>query len=393
MIRLVLATVALALAAPAASSGGASERGSKVALGKLIFFDENLSQPRGQSCASCHDPDVGFTAPDSSINAKGAVMPGAVHSRFGNRKPPSAAYATPSPVLSYDPVEGLFLGGVFWDGRATGWTLGLPAAEQALGPFLNPVEQNLPSKAEVLHRICAGSYGELFRKVWGKAACDPSFADVAYNYVGLSVAAFEDSPFVNRYSSKFDRVLGGKERFTWFEQKGFEVFAGKGNCSACHVLEPADRPLFTDNTFDNLGIPKNPLNPVYRSDPSFSDEGLGAFLTKQEDRPDYKQYAGVNLGKQRVPTLRNVDKRPYRGFVKAYGHNGYFKSLEQIVHFYNTRDVLRRCPDDYKGAAGVWCWPVPEYEATVNRSELGNLGLTLGEEAALVAFLKTLSDD
>ena len=85
------------------------------------------------------------------------------------------------------------------------------------------------------------------------------------------------------------------------------------------------------------------------------------------------------LGKFKVPTLRNVDTRPSAGFVKAYGHNGYFKSLEQIVHFYNTRDV--------PGAG----WPAPEYAANMT-SELGNLGLTPAEEAAIVAFLKTLSD-
>jgi len=79
-----------------------------------------------------------------------------------------------------------------------------------------------------------------------------------------------------------------------------------------------------------------------------------------------------------VPTLRNVDLRPSDGFVKAYGHNGYFKSLEEIVHFYNTRDVEP--------------WPAPEVPLNVNSAELGNLGLTASQEADLVAFMKTLSD-
>lgn len=91
------------------------------------------------------------------------------------------------------------------------------------------------------------------------------------------------------------------------------------------------------------------------------------------------------MGKFKVPTLRNVDKRPYLGFVKAYGHNGYFKSLEEIVHFYNTRDV----PDaGWKGVP----WPAAEYAANMNTSEIGNLGLTAVQEKAIVAFLKTLSD-
>jgi rSAM/selenodomain-associated transferase 2/rSAM/selenodomain-associated transferase 1 len=83
-------------------------------------------------------------------------------------------------------------------------------------------------------------------------------------------------------------------------------------------------------------------------------------------------------GKHKVPTLRNVDKRPYPEFVKAYGHNGFFKSLEEIVHFYNTRDVEM--------------WPEPEVPDTVNDEELGDLGLSEAEEAAIVTFMKTLSD-
>ena len=85
-------------------------------------------------------------------------------------------------------------------------------------------------------------------------------------------------------------------------------------------------------------------------------------------------------GKQKVPTLRNVDLRPAKKFVKAYSHNGYFKSLEEIVHFYNTRDV--------PGAG----WPAPEVAANINTAEMGNLGLNRGEEIAIVAFLQTLSD-
>ena len=84
------------------------------------------------------------------------------------------------------------------------------------------------------------------------------------------------------------------------------------------------------------------------------------------------------MGKHKVPTLRNVDKRPGVGFTRAYGHNGYFKSLEEIVHFYNTRDI-----ED---------WPDPEVSENVNTDELGNLGLTPEEEGAIVAFMKTLTD-
>jgi cytochrome c peroxidase len=108
-------------------------------LGKSIFFDQNLSKNQNQSCAVCHAPEVGWTGPLSDINADGAVYEGSILGRFGNRKPPSSAYATPSPILHFviEKKEALFIGGNFWDGRATGEKLGNPAADQAQGPFLN----------------------------------------------------------------------------------------------------------------------------------------------------------------------------------------------------------------------------------------------------------------
>ena len=107
------------------------------------------------------------------------------------------------------------------------------------------------------------------------------------------------------------------------------------------------------------------------------DTGLGGFL-KAAGYVD--SVWAPEWGKQKVPTLRNVDLRPFKKFVKAYGHNGYFKSLEEIVHFYNTRDV---------SGAG---WPPPEVADNINTEAMGNLGLNHGEELAIVAFLKTLSD-
>ena len=122
------------------------------------------------------------------------------------------------------------------------------------------------------------------------------------------------------------------------------------------------------------------------------DPGLGGFLAT---RSDWAIYAEENWGKHKVPTLRNVALKPGNGFTKAYGHNGYFKSLESIVHFYNTRDALPQCDDPFtteKDALKMDCWPVPEVPKNVNKGELGDLGLNDSEEKAIVAFLKTLSD-
>ena len=381
-------------------------------LGKAIFFDTNLSINQNQSCASCHGPDVGWTGPISLINDHGAVYEGSIPGRFGDRKPPSAAYATLSPIFYMD-KQGLWLGGNFWDGRATGEVLGNPAADQALGPFLNPKEQALPDSACVVYQVCnAASYTVSFADVWGPSACaiswptdvetacateeatvtlsgaDRATSDASYNLIGLTVAAYEGSSEVNAFTSKFDYAKLGMVKLTKQEKRGFALFKGKGKCSRCHTSNGKE-PLFTDFSYDNLGIPANPENPVYAGDPFFVDPGLGGFLMNAGyDEDVYEE----EWGKVKVPTLRNVDLRPYPSFVKAFGHNGYFKSLEDIVHFYNTRDILPYCEAVAFPNEGVNCWPAPEYADTVNTDELGDLGLSTADEAAIVAFLRTLSD-
>jgi cytochrome c peroxidase len=347
-------------------------------LGKNLYFDK-ISIPNSMSCADCHAPIAGFTGPMAGINIHGSVYRGADAQNFGDRKPPSAAYATLSPILHYDSVEGLFIGGNFWDGRATGERLGNPAAEQALGPFLNPAEHNLPDALSVLEKIQKSKYIYLWNEVWGESFS--TAADkIALNYdrIGLAIAAYEASGEINQFTSKYDYYLKGDVELTPEEAWGLELFNEKGMCVLCHMSEPGENgesPLFTDFTFDNLGVPKNPENPVYEYNPEFIDPGLGGFLAT---RNDYESYAEENMGKHKVPTLRNVDKKPGNGFTKAYTHNGVFKSLKEVVHFYNTRDVET--------------WPAPEVSANVNSDELGNLGLTDAEENAIVAFLKTLSD-
>ena len=385
-------------------------------LGKAIFFDQTLSLNQNQSCATCHAPEVGWTGPDSALNAHGSVYEGSVPGRFGDRKPPASAYATLAPIfhLQVDKKGELFVGGNFWDGRATGERLGNPAADQAQGPFLNPMEQALPDSACVVYRVCtATTYPVSLEDVWGAGACAVSWpADAEtqcaseggflslspddratvsenYNRVALSIAAYEGSAEVSAFTSKFDYARTGRDRLNPPEQRGYGLFLGKAKCARCHLAGGA-KPLFTDYTFDNLGLPKNPENPVYATHPDYVDPGLGGFLASTAQ---YRMYADANMGKHKVPTARNVGKGPV-GVTKAFGHNGYFKSLEGIVHFYNTRDVKAVCPGDYTEAQALAadCWPPPEVAENVNTTELGDLGLSPAEEAAIVAFLKTLSD-
>ena len=374
-------------------------------VGEKIFFDENLSTPVGQACAACHHPAVGWTGPDEELNKMGSVYRGAIHSRFGNRKPNASAYATLTPTFHAEQAGNTlrFVGGDFWDGRATGWKLGNPAADQAEGPFLNPVEQNNPDPKSVVQKISASAYAtefkEVVRKIWGIDDVFLARTDLAYGIVAIAIAAYEHSPEVNQYSSKYDLFLQNKVQLSAEETQGLALFEGKARCAGCHPNKPGpngEPPLFTDFAYDNIGVPKNPDNPWYAMPKEFNpdgaswvDPGLAEFLGTL---PQYAMYAKENFGKHRAPTLRNVDLRPTPGFVKAYGHNGYFKSLEAVVHFYNTRDVLPEAGKVTDPKPGINCWPAPEVSANLNKEEMGDLKLTPAEEAAVVAFMKTLSD-
>lgn len=393
-------------------------------LGKSLYFDENLSKNGNQSCATCHDPAVGYTGPDSTINAHGAVYPGSDPSLFGNRKPPSAAYAGESTLLRYDSSAGGWIGGMFWDGRATGEFLGDPLAEQAKGPFLNPLEQALASPEELCSKVQAGTYTALFEQVWGAGSLNCAEAGTVYDQIGLSVAAYERSWEVNPYTSKFDKFWDKAKtkklnvtaittsNYTKYrnlglndtELYGLALFNTQANCASCHSLQPGPKgyPLFTDYSYDNLGMPANPENPFYANlayNPEGSawvDTGLGGYLASLQDPT-----ASEQMGKMKVPTLRNVDKRPSTGFVKAYGHNGYFKSLDEIVRFYISRGMMGGMGGGGMGGGGMGgggmggggmcsgtAFPAPEVDqnlAVLNHFPCHN-------RSYLVAFLKTLSD-
>lgn len=385
----------------------AQELTPKEMLGKRLFFDANLSTPPGQSCATCHGPTAGWSGPDSDVNDTTVVYPGAIPTRFGNLKPPTAAYAGSSPPLHID-EEDTFVGGMFWNGRAAGWDLGDTIAEQAMGPFLNPLEMNMSDKKSVILKVQEADYTGLFREVWGPDSLDAEIdIDGTYERIAHSIAAFERSFEVTKFTSKFDdfwrKTQEAELDITDIDETNMDQFKGlgldddevhglmlfntTGLCAECHILTSEDGktpPLFTDFTYDNLGVPKNPDNPFYTQDKEFNpdgkdyvDKGLGGFL---EGTEKYAQYAKDNMGKQKVPTLRNVDLRPYEGFVKAFTHNGFFKTLKETVNFYNTRDK--------EGSD----WPPPEIADNLNVDEMGDLGLTDEEEDLIVLFMKTLSD-
>jgi cytochrome c peroxidase len=241
---------------------------------------------------------------------------------------------------------------------------------------------------------------------------DRGRAAATFDQMAQSIAGYEASAEVTTLTSKFDAVQAGKAEFTPQEQAGYELFRSKARCNNCHRDGgPGEDPLFTDFTASNIGTPANPRLPYYaeqRPDArgyvanpagsSYVDPGVAGFLSKyqllsQPSQVDARwiPLAPENQGRFQVPTLRNVDKRPNPNFVKAYGHNGYFKSLKSIVHFYNTRDVLPRCDPNDPGE-GTTCWPAPESTANMNTKFVGRLDLSDEEENALVSFMQTLTD-
>ncbi len=412
-------------------------------LGKLMLYDKDLSVNRNEACAFCHMPETGFTGPVSELNRTTGAYPGSVRTQFSDRKPQSHAYAPLSPVLHYNPGQGDLVGGNFWDMRATGRRLGNPAAEQAQGPPTNPVEMGLPDIACAVYRASQRPYRTLFESVWGQqtfaiawpndveqvcarpgppsagdalpvhlSSIDRGRVGTTFDQMAQSIAGYEAAAEVTSFTSKFDAVLASKAQFTPQEQQGYDLFRGKARCNECHRDGgPGEDPLFTDFTASNIGTPANPRLPYYGEDrpdvlgyvanplgSSFVDGGVGTFLSSghllsQPSAVDARwlKLAPENQARIQVPTLRNVDKRPYPAFVKAYGHNGYFTGLKQIVHFYNTRDVLQRCQPRDPGE-GTTCWPAPESNANMNTSKVGRLGLSDAEEDALVLFMQTLTD-
>lgn len=372
MLRFVSCLPLLAALALLAGCGGGRGRQAPsadpdlMAVGRALFFDTTLSEPAGQACASCHAPDRAFSDPRSGPTSEGAVA-----GRFGARNAPSAAYAMFSPRLRYEATDGTYVGGLFLDGRAD------RLEDQAQGPPLNDLEMHNPDRAAYVAKVAARPYAAALKAHYG----EDLFRDVdrAFAAVSEAVAAFERSPEVSPFTSKYDAYLRGTATLTSQERQGLALFEGRAGCAACHpgaMGEDGKLPLFTDFTYDNLGVPRNPANPFYAlpaglnpAGAAFVDLGLGLNTRVIADGR-----AAESLGKFKVPSLRNAAR------TAPYMHNGAFATLKEVVAFYNRRD---REP----GRFGP-----PEVAANVNREELGDLGLTGEEEDALVAFLNTLSD-
>ena len=350
-------------------------------LGELIFKDPTLSASGRMACATCHDAQRGHASPFDTPVALG----GAGFDQAGLRNPPSLRYLRFNGAFHFEP-DGTPMGGFFWDGRAA--TL----QEQARGPFLNPLEMANPDAASVIAKLAAAPYAAQFRSVFGDAIL--SQPDAAFDRMAFALQRYQqEDPDFAPFTSKFDAVIAGGATFTPQELNGLALFnrADKGNCAACHPsTKPANAPgaLFTDFSYDNLGVPRNAAIAA-NADAGFFDGGLcGATRGDLVDRTDL-------CGAFKVPSLRNVALR------RHFFHNGAFSSLEQVIRFYVRRDTDPQLwyPLDTLGNLVAYDDMPPALRGNVNTSE-GPYNRRPGQAPALTdaeiddlaSFLRTLTD-
>ena len=351
------------------------------ALGKQIFHDESLSASGRMSCAKCHDPDHAFAQPtDSGVSLGGPGL-----DQAGVRNAPSLKYAARTPQFFFAD-DGTPTGGFNRDGRA------LDLADQAIRPFITSFEMANASAADVVDKLSRATYANEFRAQFGQqifASPDQAFVDARQAIEAYETESEEFAPF----TSKYDYFLAGRASLGDQELRGLALFNDptKGNCNACH---PSGRgpngapPMFSDFTYDNLGVPRNAAIAA-NDDPAYFDMGLcGPFRTDLADRADL-------CGAFKVPTLRNI------ALTAPYFHNGRFQTLQQVVGFYVRRDTNPEewYPIGSDGLVQKFNDLPPQYAKNVNTEEVpynrhpgDQPALTPAEIDDVVAFLQTLTD-
>lgn len=342
----------------------------KKQLGRLLFFDKNLSLNRSQSCSTCHNPEAGF-ADDRGKGIAAAVSLGDDGKSLGDRTAPTATYASLSPDFHFNTNTKQYVGGQFWDGRA------VDLQEQAGGPPLNPLEMGLTDKQIVKSRLLENRYYvDTFQKIYGAEIFnDP---DQLYLAMTDSIASFEKSDYFSPFDSKYDRYLKGEYEMSDREELGMSLFFSNNNtnCATCHILKGEDKAgeTFTNYEFHNIGTPENiALRKINGISANHIDHGL-------LDNPAVNDV--TQDGKFKVPTLRNI------AITAPYMHNGVFKELKTVLLFYDKYNNPRRKNNPETGKP----WQQPEVDKTVNKKDLKSKKLSNAKIDALIAFLETLTD-
>jgi len=313
----------------------------KVALGRKLFFDRRLSPNGTMSCAMCHVPEQGFTAHE-------LATPVGIEGRSVRRNAPTVLNAG-------------WLKRLFHDGRE------ISLENQVWGPLLAANEMGNPSIGYVIERIRALSdYGGLF-----EAAFDGK--TVSAERIGAALASYERTLAAG--NSRFDRWRYGREAAALDrqEQAGFAIFAGKGRCTACHLVGEKDA-LFADQAFHNTGVGWRRSSETAARTRVQLAPGVYAELDRQVIET-FAEAPAQDVGRYeitldprdrwayRTPSLRNVE------LTAPYMHDGSLPSLEAVIEFYDRGGIDN-----------------PEKSARI-----APLSLSGEERAALVAFLKTLT--
>ena len=323
---------------------------TKNQLGEKLFNDTSLSLNRTMSCATCHNPNQAFIDTRTNV-VDGAVSLGDDGTSLGDRNTPTISYAAFTPPFNVNTRTG----GQFLDGRSSNLT------EQAKQPFLNPIEMQMPNEESVVNRVKENStYIAMMESIYGSNIFDNT--SNAFNAIADAIASFENTNVFSPFDSDFDRNAMSREAM--MGQRLFIMV----NCVRCHDI--GGNALFANFTYENLGVPAN-VNVRNRNDIDI-DLGLSQNPLINDSGQD---------GRFKVNTLRNV------AVTAPYMHNGVFRDLKTVVHFYNTRDV----PGAINPETGQE-WRSPEVRQNMTSIDVGNLGLTDAEENAIVEFLKTLTD-
>ena len=361
-------------------------------LGKQIFFDPTLSASGKLACASCHDPRHAY-APNNNLAAQ---LGGPNLDAPGLRAVPSLRYAlnrTPrwtkqfqsNPLEREIETDSVPTGGLTRDGRFD--TL----HDQARAPLFSANEMANTDAASVVSKLRQAPYAAQFRRLFGDAVFNQP--ELALNKMLDALERFQlNDPSFHPYSSKFDLHLQGKVQLSAAERRGLSLFAdpNKGNCAACHLATrgaDGSPPLFTDYTFANLGLPRNPRIAA-NADPRYYDLGLCG--PERKDQASMSKYCGMF----KTPTLRNVATR------KVFMHNGVFTDLADAVRFYATRDsdagrwYPRRSGtiDRYNDLPPALRENVDVIDAPFKRLAGSGRALSEAEVRDIVAFLHTLTD-
>jgi cytochrome c peroxidase len=397
----VVAGLALSLAACGGGSGGGGSTGTsstasgnavaaaglsaQAQLGELIFHDASLSASGRMACATCHVKAEG----DAQANALAAQLGGPGLDQQGSRVAPSIRYLSFNTPFFFA-ADGTPTGGFFWDGRAGS------LQAQAGQPFLNAVEMANASVADVADKLSRASYAATFKQVFGNDIF--SRPDDAFARMTLALQAYEreDTDF-RAFSSKYDAFLQGRASLADAELRGLALFndPAKGNCAACHPSakgSDGSLPLFTDFTYDTLGVPRNP-ELVQNANPAFYDLGLCArTVGGVADLATHTDLCGAF----KVPSLRNVALR------KAFFHNGRFKTLKDALTFYVQRDTNPEKwyplnPDGsvhkFDDLPAAYVRNVNTLEVPYNRQPGMAPALSDAEIDDVIAFLGTLTDN